>query len=201
MDDYPHCRNNLGPTGPGDENPDSQNTIWDIKLHDANWQDDGNFDWDECINYGTFTNDFPPDQGEGTMEDHNSLAGMTSPTVINTPNDRSGGSLSPSSQPSVGKPHTCNICQDSTFKDYKDLRRHNDTKHRQQGAPVYECRCGRVNPRKDNYLQHLRTCNQTSGDAYFCKCPHTCEEKEEHKAHVKGCRYGFGQIGRPRVRR
>ncbi|KAI0451126.1 hypothetical protein F5B21DRAFT_488258 [Xylaria acuta] len=88
----------------------------------------------------------------------------------------------------------CSAC----FKQKKDLNRHKNCVHATGDEPVYCCRCGKDNVRKDNHLRHVNHCTREHCHPYYtCKCGHACEDKESHVKHVSNCRHGFGRIGRP----
>ncbi|KAI0530448.1 hypothetical protein GGR58DRAFT_524458 [Xylaria digitata] len=116
-------------------------------------------------------------------------------SAVNSP--QVGTSLSP---PRSLRPHICTMCPNATtcFTHKKDLNRHINTVHATGNEPIYSCRCGKLNTRKDNYLRHLRSCDkQYPYPYYLCKCPSYCTSKEEHMRHVTNCHYGFGRTGRP----
>ncbi|KAI1438378.1 hypothetical protein GGR50DRAFT_426102 [Xylaria sp. CBS 124048] len=92
----------------------------------------------------------------------------------------------------------CNYCSQS-FDLEKDLNRHVGSKHRVQGQPLYVCKCGYNNPRKDNHRRHLRSpdCKRPAVRLYYtCICGWKCEDKTAHMRHFEEC--GRRPQGRPR---
>ncbi|KAI1121394.1 hypothetical protein F5Y10DRAFT_272143 [Nemania abortiva] len=83
----------------------------------------------------------------------------------------------------------CTMCPNS-FKYRKDLNRHLDTVHKTLDDPVYRCRCGKTDTRKDNCRRHVRNCKGKHPDRYFiCKCGSTFTVKEEYIAHFADCHF------------
>ncbi|KAI1820289.1 hypothetical protein F4861DRAFT_545791 [Xylaria intraflava] len=86
------------------------------------------------------------------------------------------------------KSHKCSKCPQS-FSLKKDLNRHSSSKHRRPGDPLFRCRCGYEDSRRDNYKRHLDKCKKELDQyRYVCKCGgHECVAKEEHEEHIRGC--------------
>ncbi|KAI1820288.1 hypothetical protein F4861DRAFT_543077 [Xylaria intraflava] len=81
----------------------------------------------------------------------------------------------------------CELCS-QRFRYNKDLQRHNRSLHRGPDTPLYHCQCGRENPRKDNYREHLRACTKKCrGAPYKCVCGDEQMAKGEHLSHLAGC--------------
>lgn len=90
---------------------------------------------------------------------------------------------------------TCSICGHA-FARSKDLKRHKSTVHREDNDPVYLCRCGKDDPRKDNHGRHVKVCVNSpcmkppGFGAYVCKCLHSSQKQDDHMKHVKSCSTG-----------
>lgn len=75
------------------------------------------------------------------------------------------------------------------FKLQKDLRRHLDDKHFENG---YTCPCGRRR-RRDKHKSHIKHYRHTGGGFYVCQCGHRMNSQdphglENHLSHIeKGC--------------
>ncbi|KAI0098033.1 hypothetical protein GGR51DRAFT_438217 [Nemania sp. FL0031] len=91
--------------------------------------------------------------------------------------------------PDLPRPFLCTMCPNS-FKYKKDLNRHLDTVHKAQDDPVYLCRCGKVDTRKDNFRRHLRTCKGKHPNAHFkCKCDSMFTDKNQFSGHFADCHF------------
>ncbi|KAF7538558.1 hypothetical protein G7054_g2776 [Neopestalotiopsis clavispora] len=120
-----------------------------------------------------------------------------------TPDHPNGDSVpeAPLAQSPSGQT-TCLTCCGHTFGRSKDLKRHKSTVHREDNDPVYTCRCGKDDPRKDNHGRHVRVCvnppckEPPSLGSYVCKCSHSSQERDGHLEHVKSC--STGRRGRRR---
>ncbi|KAI1164538.1 hypothetical protein F5B18DRAFT_670849 [Nemania serpens] len=68
------------------------------------------------------------------------------------------------------KPFGC-VCG-RYFEYKKDFVRHVRSKHPNDGDPVFKCRCGKADPRKDNHKRHVKGCAKACpvGNAYTCTC-------------------------------
>ncbi|KAI1820290.1 hypothetical protein F4861DRAFT_523659 [Xylaria intraflava] len=88
----------------------------------------------------------------------------------------------------LSTPYKCEYCS-WTGDLRKDLNWYRVTMHRAPGEPLFRCRCGHENSRKDNYERHLRRCERTLIHPYYmCKCGDENEVKEEHEEHIRRCR-------------
>ncbi|KAI0479842.1 hypothetical protein F4859DRAFT_529972 [Xylaria cf. heliscus] len=97
------------------------------------------------------------------------------------------------------KQFQCKHCG-ASFTYRKDLTRHKTSVHATGNEPVYRCRCGKRDVRKDNYRRHVEHCSREHIYQYYmCKCTDNEEDKEIHIQHVIPCRHGFGPSGRPRA--
>ncbi|KAI0907599.1 hypothetical protein F4823DRAFT_548282 [Ustulina deusta] len=103
-----------------------------------------------------------------------SLGSLTSPTITTGSADQA-------------KPYPCPSCPNMSFRYNKDLTRHTSTVHPTGYEPVYRCRCGKSDFRKDNHLRHVGTCARSrSGIHYYaCRCRSTYKEKDEYIDHVQ----------------
>ncbi|KAI1735453.1 hypothetical protein F4680DRAFT_305154 [Xylaria scruposa] len=118
--------------------------------------------------------------------------------VAAAPEQWSNGSSVPTPS-TTAQLHTCNICVDPCgFKEKKDLRRHQDSKHPTGYEDCFFCRCGKKVIRKDNYRRHVDSCKKPPSNDYTCKCHFACTNKREHVQHLAGCRYAYGRSGRPK---
>ncbi|KAI1735288.1 hypothetical protein F4680DRAFT_470182 [Xylaria scruposa] len=69
------------------------------------------------------------------------------------------------------KRFACEKCN-HPFGSAKDLKRHKKSKHRTDSSPVFKCRCGKTDPRKDNHKRHVMKCggDPQYGSLYTCIC-------------------------------
>ncbi|KAI1174526.1 hypothetical protein F4777DRAFT_378721 [Nemania sp. FL0916] len=99
-----------------------------------------------------------------------------------------------------GRRYTCSLCPDAFFKNPKDTRRHVRTVHPTGQEPMYSCRCGKQDYRKDNHKRHVLRCHkECSLGCYICVCQSPCNKKQLHVAHLDGCIFGQAPRGRPRA--
>lgn len=86
--------------------------------------------------------------------------------------------------------YQCGKCT-SRFCTRKDLDRHlhiHDLPTHGISEPLFRCRCGRENRRKDNFHRHLLGCQYTpTQDYYSCICGNTETSKQNMFTHFAAC--------------
>lgn len=156
--------------------------------------------------------------GEAGADDGSSLFVLDElrqslPSAVTTPTVSSPTTLAltgpPASSPAPGgrreRRHVCDRCPKGPkgvrrFPSARDLRRHQNTVHRNEKTKKYICWCKHdgtaSTSRKDNHLRHVRLCDLQPLDysCYTCICGEWNFGKDIHQSHVLNC-------GRTRTRR
>ncbi|KAK1598409.1 uncharacterized protein LY79DRAFT_586971 [Colletotrichum navitas] len=94
---------------------------------------------------------------------------------------------------------TCSSCGESVNS--RQMQRHIQDRHRQEGDPHYVCKCGRAHPfqRKWNHIRHLDNCKRKGdpGRVFTCRCGNSLSDLLAHLDHIEHC--GNRRPGRPRT--
>ncbi|EFQ30839.1 uncharacterized protein GLRG_05983 [Colletotrichum graminicola M1.001] len=73
----------------------------------------------------------------------------------------------------------------------RQMQRHIQDRHRQEGDQKYVCKCGHEDPalRKWNYTRHLDNCKRMDrpGQVFTCRCGDALSELPAHLDHIKDC--------------
>lgn len=132
-----------------------------------------------------------PMQGHSLATTTHALSAEFSPGSLSL---SSPSASSPQTAAEREKPHECELCPSgrSRFTSARDLRRHQDTSHKNDNTPMYFCWCagrGSATPRKDNHLRHVHSCNRQPlyGACYNCICGIFNSDKQVHLSHVQNC--------------
>ncbi|KAK1961064.1 hypothetical protein LY78DRAFT_618367, partial [Colletotrichum sublineola] len=92
---------------------------------------------------------------------------------------------------------TCFVC--GAAVNSKQIQRHYQDRHRQEGDPQYICKCGHADPalRKSNHIRHLEKCKSKDDWwlVFTCRCGNTLSDSPAHLDHIKDC--GKKRAGRP----
>jgi uncharacterized C2H2 Zn-finger protein len=150
--------------------------------------------------YNSPPHEFPPTPSGSSLSSPSSSSAFSPSDTLDTPISGVAGCVpvpnGPEREDGLDNPRpvitadhrlACPACG-RVFKSRKDLDRHFNSLHSTDPASRFQCRCGKLFPRKDNYIRHAEKCREPTTSCFRCVCGASTHDLSTHLQHVASWR-------------